>query len=98
MHPYDLMLFILFRAAEDAERYLNTLRTFSFCADKKKKYQKRKIRRLELPLPCQPKGLLNGCKLDGAVERCERSYFPASSTTVFYVIPSSGMLTQRSLP
>ena len=36
---------------EVVKRCLCTFRTFSFCADKKKKYQKRKIRRPKLPLP-----------------------------------------------
>ena len=71
---------------------------FFFLCGQKEKYQKERSRRPELPLPCQPKGLLNGCKLDGAVERCERSHIATASTTVFYVSPSSVMLTQRSLP
>jgi len=71
---------------------------FFFLRGQKEKYQKERSRRPELPLPCQPKGLLNGCKLDGAVERCESNHIAAISTTVFNASPSSVMLAQRSLP
>ena len=104
-------IFILFRAAEKEVPYskglysfflVNILFTYAmyffFLRGQKEKYQKERSRRPELPLPCQSKSLLNGCKLDGAVERCERSHIAAASTTVFNVSPSSVMLTQRSLP
>ena len=51
--------------------FVNVLFTYAmyffFLRGQKEKYQKERSRRPELPLPCQPKGLLNGYKLDGAV-------------------------------